>query len=142
MIFERKINYYETDKMGIVHHSNYIRYLEEARCYMLEKIGMPYKQIEAEGILIPVLGVSCEYKFPAKFEDIIVIDVKFKKYNGIRMEMQYTIKNKETEQLIMNAETRHCFTDINMKPIQLKKVKPEWNEKFSAECIKILSTNV
>lgn len=130
MKFERKINYYETDKMGIVHHSNYVRYLEEARCYVLDKIGMPYKDIENAGILIPVLGVNCEYKYPAKFEDTIVIDVQFKKYNGIRMEMKYTITDKETKKLIMNAETKHCFTDENMKPIQLKKVKPDWNEKF------------
>lgn len=130
MKFERKINYYETDKMGIVHHSNYVRYLEEARCYMLDKMGMPYKDIEEAGILIPVLGINCEYKYPAKFEDTIVIEVQFKKYNGIRMEMKYTVTNKETGHLIMNAETKHCFTDENMKPIQLKKVKPDWNEKF------------
>ncbi len=130
MIFERRINYYETDKMGIVHHSNYIRFLEEARCYMLDAMGMPYKEIEAAGILIPTLAVSCEYKFPAKFDDIIVIDTQFKKYNGIRLEMEYKITNKETGHIVMNAETKHCFTDLNLKPIQLKKVKPEWNEIY------------
>ena len=61
-IFERKINYYETDRMGVVHHSNYIRFLEEARCDWLEKAGMPFSVLEENGITIPVLGVNCTYK--------------------------------------------------------------------------------
>ena len=61
-IFERKINYYETDKMGIVHHSNYIRFFEEARCRLLEDSGLPYDLMEAKGIMSPVLGVYCQYK--------------------------------------------------------------------------------
>ena len=60
--FQRKINYYETDRMGVVHHSNYIRYLEEARCYFLENIGIPFEVLEENGITIPVLGVNCTYK--------------------------------------------------------------------------------
>ena len=53
--FERKANYYETDQMGIVHHSNYIRWFEEARLEMLRAMGLPYKKMEDNGILIPVL---------------------------------------------------------------------------------------
>ena len=66
-IFERKINYYETDKMGIVHHSNYIRFLEEARCKMLEQFEMPYSSFESNGIMIPVLGVNCSFKHHVPF---------------------------------------------------------------------------
>lgn len=69
--FERKINYYETDKMGVVHHSNYIRYLEEARCFWLEKEGIPFSLLEENGITIPVLGVDCVYKYHVTFNDII-----------------------------------------------------------------------
>ena len=60
--YERKINYYETDRMGVVHHSNYIRFLEEARCYLLEKIDMPFAMLEENGVTIPVLGVNVTYK--------------------------------------------------------------------------------
>ena len=56
--FERKINYYETDRMGVVHHSNYIRFLEEARCDWLESIDMPFDVLEANGVTIPVSS-SC-----------------------------------------------------------------------------------
>ena len=58
-IYERKINYYETDRMGVVHHSNYIRYLEEARTEWLEVLNMPFDLLEKNEITIPVLGVNC-----------------------------------------------------------------------------------
>ena len=61
-IFERTVNYYETDKMGITHHSNYVRFLEEARCEFLKTIKLPYEALEAKEIMIPVLGVNCSYK--------------------------------------------------------------------------------
>ena len=130
MIYERKINYYETDAMQIVHHSNYIRFMEESRTYVLAKIGLPYSKMEEQGVLIPVLGVNCQYKHPARYEDIILIDVKVKEYTGIRITMEYEIKNKETEELISIGESNHCFTDINLKPISLKKTRPDMHEMF------------
>ena len=69
--YERRINYYETDRMGIVHHSNYIRFLEEARCQMLDKAKMPYSSFEENGIMIPVLGVTCNFKHHVTFDDIL-----------------------------------------------------------------------
>jgi acyl-CoA thioester hydrolase len=60
--YERKTNYYETDQMAIIHHSNYVRYLEEAKLYYMEQFGLPYSYVEEQGILIPVLGVSVEYE--------------------------------------------------------------------------------
>lgn len=128
MKYERSINYYETDAMGIVHHSNYIRFLEEARCFFLDKIGIPYKKIEDEGLMIPVLEVNCKYKHPARYADTIVIDVKMCELKGVKMIIDYTITNKNTGDLILEAQTKHCFTDSNLKPIILKKVKPEINE--------------
>jgi acyl-CoA thioester hydrolase len=73
MIYERKINYYETDKMGIVHHSNYIRFFEEARCDLLDVCDLPYNLMEEKGIMSPVLGVSCRYKQHVTFGDSIEV---------------------------------------------------------------------
>ncbi len=122
MIFERRINYYETDSMKVVHHSNYIRFLEEARIKFMDCIGLPYSKMEDTGIMIPVLEVNCTYKHPAKFDDIIEIDVRIKEYTGVKINMQYEIKNKTTGLLVLLGETKHCFTNLNMKPISLKKV--------------------
>ena len=128
MIYERKINYYETDAMQIVHHSNYIRYMEESRTNALARIGLPYSKMEEEGVLIPVLSVNCEYKRPARYEDIILVDVKVKEYTGVKIIMEYEITNKDTGALIFTGESKHCFTDVNLKPISLKKARPDMHE--------------
>ena len=129
-IFERKINYYETDRMGIVHHSNYIRFLEEARCAFLENIDMPYSLLENLGILIPVLGVQCDFKHHVTFNDTILINVSIKSFNGVRLVMQYSVTEKNSGNLVLTGETKHCFTDSNLKPINLKKHFENVYEKF------------
>ena len=129
-IYERKINYYETDGMRIVHHSNYIRYLEEARCYWLEKYGMPYSTFEKEGINIPVLAVNCEYKHHVTFEDTILIKVFVKEYNAVRLTIGYDVRDKKTDKPVIIAETKHCFTDKNLRATNLKKHLPEFDKKF------------
>lgn len=130
MIFERKINYYETDKMGVVHHSNYIRFLEEARCCMLDEMGIPFSVLEENGITIPVLGVNVEYKNHVTFDDVIEIKLYTKEYNGVRLNMGYEVKNKKNGKIVLTGETKHCLTDKSLKPINLKKVNPEFSKKF------------
>ena len=132
MTFERKINYYETDRMGVVHHSNYIRYLEEARCFWLEQIGMPFSYLEENGITIPVLGINCTYKYHVTFEDIIQIHCFVKEYSGVRMIIGYEVKNKKTQKIVLLGESMHCFTNKDLKPMNLKKDAPEFSKKFQS----------
>lgn len=129
-IFERKINYYETDKMGVVHHSNYIRYMEEARCAWLDSIGMPFSLLEENGITIPVIGVNCKYKNHVTFDDIINIELQITEYTGVRMTIQYKIRDKQTEKLVLEGESKHCFTNKNLKPINLKKYAKNFSDIF------------
>ncbi len=129
--FERKINYYETDRMGIVHHSNYIRFMEEARCKMLDEFDFPYSSFEEQGVMIPVLGVNCNFKHHVTFNDTIIIKPFVKEFNGVRLTMGYTITNKETGDIVLTGETMHCFTDMNLKPIRLQKKIPEYYEKYN-----------
>ena len=89
--YGRKIQYYETDRMGIVHHSNYIRWMEEARIDALAQIGIPYDKIEAAGILIPVLEASCEYRISFRFGEEFSIRVLPDRFSGIKMSMKYEI---------------------------------------------------
>ena len=93
-VFERNINYYETDKMGVVHHSNYIRYLEEARCKWLKDIDLPFEVLEENGITIPVLEVSCKYIHPLTFGDTVKIMPYVKKYSGVTMIIGYNLENQ------------------------------------------------
>lgn len=132
IVFERKINYYETDKMGVVHHSNYIRYLEESRCFWLENLEMPFSLLEENGITIPVLGVNCDYKYHVTFGDTILINPFLKEYNGVRMTVGYDVIDKKNGKTLIIAETKHCFTDKNLKPINLKKYAPNFSKKFES----------
>ena len=129
-VFERKINYYETDKMGVVHHSNYIRFFEEARCALLEKAELPYDLMEEKGIMSPVLGVSCKYKQHVTFGDIIEIHTYIKEFSGVKFTVGYEIYNKKTNALCVSGESNHCFTDSNLKPLNLKKHFNDVYEKF------------
>lgn len=130
--FERKINYYETDRMGVVHHSNYVRFLEEARCFWLNELEMPFEVLEKHGITIPVLGVNLEYKHHVTFADTIEIYTFMKEYNGVRMKVGYEVKDKKTGNLVLTGETKHCFTNQELRPINLKKYAPEFSEKFQS----------
>lgn len=129
-IFEREINYYETDRMGIVHHSNYIRFLEEARCKMLDEHTMPYTFFEENGIMIPVLSVNGSFKHHVTFGDTILIKPFVKDFNGVRFTVSYIITDKKTGELVFKGETKHCFTDSSLRPIRLQKRFPEIYDKF------------
>lgn len=128
--YERRINYYETDKMGIVHHSNYIRFLEEARCYMLDEMGIPYSYLEEQKIMIPVLGVNCSFKQHVTFDNIIIIEPCIKDFNGVRLTVGYNVTNKGNGNIVLTGETKHCFTDTSLRPIRLQKSFPDIYDKF------------
>lgn len=131
-IFERKINYYETDKMSVVHHSNYIRFLEEARCAWMESVGLPFSVLEENGITIPVLGVMCEYKYHVTFSDVIIIRLFAKEYSGVRLTIGYEVTDKKTGKKVLLGETKHCFTNKELRPINLKKYNKEFSDKFES----------
>ena len=88
-IYEHKTQYYETDQMGIVHHSNYIRWFEEARVDLMDQAGLGYKKMEEAGIISPVLSVEAEYKSMVHFGDVVAIEASLEEYNGIRMTVSY-----------------------------------------------------
>ena len=126
----REINYYETDKMGIVHHSNYIRFLEEARCRWMKELGLPMEKLEELGYTIPMLEVNCKYLYPVTSGDIISIKPSISEYNGVRMTVSYEVKNINTENEIIKATTKHCFTNKELRPINMKKCNEQVHKLF------------
>ena len=130
LIYKRIINYYETDKMGIVHHSNYIRYLEESRCKWIDMLEIPIQYFEKLNIMIPVLEISCKYKTAMTVGDIITIKPILIQYNGVRFTMSYEVLNERTNQIIIEAYTKHCFTNNKLCPINIKKHDEHINEIF------------
>ena len=130
-VYERKAHYYETDQMGIVHHSNYIRWFEEARIAYMEFIGLPYAAIEAKKILIPVLSASCDYKNYVRFDEWVNIVPRVTYFNGIRMTIEYDITRKDNAKICAVGKTTHCFTTPAMQPLSLKKADKEMYDIFS-----------
>lgn len=126
--YEHKVQYYETDQMRIVHHSNYIRWFEEARTGIFEKIGAGYNRMENIGILSPVLEVSAKYRSMTRYAEVVQIQMKVKAYNGIRISLEYVICDKESGEVKCTGESRHCFIDREGKLVCLSKAWPEGDE--------------
>lgn len=127
-----KVQYYETDKMGITHHSNYIRWMEEARINFLDQIGYGYAKLERDGIISPVIGVECRYRQPTTFDDQIEIAVKVQEFKGVRLCIAYTMTNCATGAEVLTGTTTHCFTDSTGKPVILKRSFPEFDAALRA----------
>ena len=131
-MYQHKVQYYETDQMGIVHHSNYIRWFEEARIDFLEKMGMGYHEMEAAGILSPVLSVEAKYLRMVYFGDTVTIQTTIKEYNGIKLTVSYEVLNDKTGMVHCSGVTKHCFINKEGKPLSLKQACPEFHNLFAA----------
>lgn len=118
-MYVHQVQYYETDKMGIVHHSNYIRWMEEARVDFLDRIGYGYDKLEEDGIISPVISVNCNYRKSTKFHDKIFIDVAVRKFDGIKLLIEYRMHN-EQEELVFEGESAHCFLDSDGRLVRIK----------------------
>ncbi len=126
-IYYHKVQYYETDKMGITHHSNYIRWMEEARVWFLDLIGYSFDRIEKEGLVSPVVSVNGEYKKTTTFSDTVAIEVKVASFNGIKLVLDYTMKNEDGA-LVFKGNSVHCFLNEKGMPVRLHKEKPQLYE--------------
>lgn len=129
-IFKRRINYYETDKMQVVHHSNYIRYLEECRMDLMRQMHLDYEKMEDCGIMIPVLRVECNYRVSVRFGECICIVPKIERFHGVKFDISYRIYSEDLTVVHNEAASSHCFVDFDFKPVRLKRDFPEIYEKM------------
>lgn len=121
-VYRHKINYYETDRMGVTHHSNYIRFMEEARVDWLDQFGFGFDKIEAENVFSPVISVTCDYKRPTTFKDVIDIEVNIGKITEMKFEFVYTMR--VGGKVVCTAQSSHCFIENN-RPVAISKRLPE-----------------
>ncbi|MGB1127905.1 MAG: acyl-CoA thioesterase [Opitutales bacterium] len=126
-----RVRYAETDRMDVVHHSNYLIWFEAARIQMLDEIGLPYREIEANGFFIPVLSATLDYKKPALFDDRIEVHLYMREKPRARFQFEYEVyKGKER---LATGQTAHGFMDKNGKGIRppedfLKRIETAWTE--------------
>ena len=119
--YSRRINYYETDMMSIVHHSNYIRFFEEALCDFMEQIGCDVRALEDKGVSIAVVDAYAKYIIPLKFDDKVYITTKLTKMSAAKMEFEYEIRFADTDILTTVGKTSHCCVNRSNKPMPIKK---------------------
>ena len=129
MIYTHKVQYYETDKQGITHHSNYIRIMEEARVHALEQIGSSYQNMEQDGIYSPVIAVSCEYKSPTTFADLIQVDITVAELSQLKAKFAYTMTSNG--KIVCQATSLHCFLNSEGRPLVIADRFPEFYKALS-----------
>ena len=129
--YRHTVQYYETDKMGIVHHANYIRWMEEARVDFLRQIGWPFQQLEAMGILSPVMYVDCRYRASTLFPETVEIKVWIEKFHGVRLVIGYEMRKPDGSVACL-AHSEHCFTDRDGHILRMQKAYPAIYDAFAA----------
>ena len=120
--YYHEVKYYECDGMGITHHSNYIRFMEEARVDWMDQLGYGFDRMEAEGVVSPVVSVDCRYQVPTKFKDIIEISVTVDHLSELKISFAYTMKVSGC--IVCTATSTHCFLE-NGRPVALADRFPE-----------------
>ncbi|WP_298238880.1 thioesterase family protein [uncultured Algibacter sp.] len=106
-----RVRYGETDQMGVVYHGNYPLYLEMGRIELLRKMGVSYKKMEENGIMLPVVSLSLNYKKSAGYDDVINVKTQLKKRPTVRIEFDYEITN-EAGEILTTASTTLVFIDM------------------------------
>ena len=117
-MYQHYVQYYETDKMGVTHHSNYIRFMEEARVEFFKGIGLDYFEFEKKGFISPVVGLNnIRYKRPSTAGDTLDIDVAIKEIGTVTFTIQYIMKNKNV--VVFTGESEHCLLGKDGKIVPL-----------------------
>ncbi|RKE95061.1 acyl-CoA thioesterase [Ichthyenterobacterium magnum] len=107
-----RIRYGETDQMGIVYHGNYVQYFEIGRTEWLRKMGLSYKEMENQGIMLPVISLLINYKKSARYDDLIKVKTQLKKMPSARIEFDYEITN-ENDEILTTGNSVLVFMDVN-----------------------------
>lgn len=134
--FKRKVRYYETDRMGVVHHSNYLRILEDARMDWMDDNIMKYSELEKMGVIVPAISATGNFKGFLHFDEHFSVVMKLVEYTGVRMKFSYEIYSDDTGKLCYDGETSHFFSSDALKtgkdymPISIKHKFPEIHEKM------------
>ena len=110
--FSVRVRYAETDQMGVVYHGNYAQYFEMGRVEWLRNMGVSYKWMEGNGIMLPVVSLTMNYKKPARYDDVLTVKTIFKSQTSVKIEFDYEIYNDKSE-LLTTGYSMLVF--VNMK---------------------------
>jgi acyl-CoA thioester hydrolase len=117
-----RVRYAETDQMGVVYHGNYAQYFEMGRVEWLRNLGLSYSVMEKQGVMLPVVSLSMNYKKPARYDDLLTVRTIFKKQESVKIEFDYEIYNEDGK-LLTTGNSVLVFVDMKTgRPV----VPPEY----------------
>jgi acyl-CoA thioester hydrolase len=123
---ELTVRYAETDQMAIVHHSNYYVYFEAAREDFIKGAGFEYRDMEEQGVMMPLVETQCRYIEGAKYADVLLIETSFAELSPVKVALQYAVIRKADGKVLAKGKTVQAFVDKeNFKIVNLKKKFPE-----------------
>ncbi|KXG78567.1 putative esterase [Fervidicola ferrireducens] len=118
------VRYAETDQMGIVYHANYYVWFEVGRTEFFKSAGLPYWEIEKQGVFLPVIEGFCRYRRSARFGDTVIVKTKVQDMKPTRLKLTYEVFRQHDGTLLAEGYTEHAFVDKDGRPLNLKKSHP------------------
>jgi acyl-CoA thioester hydrolase len=113
-----RIIYGDTDTMGVAYHANYLRCFEMGRNELFRHLGLPYREVESRGLMLPVAEVKCKYVSPARYDDVIVINTSLNTGFRAGLQFDYTITNQDGSITHTTGYTRHAFVNTDGKVVR------------------------
>jgi acyl-CoA thioester hydrolase len=114
-----RVRYAETDKMGVVYYSNYLIWFEIGRTDWLRATGWTYREIEADGIQLPVIEAHCEYRQGARYDDEVEIKTRAKKLSPVRIQFDYEVSRRVDAAVLAKGHTVHATVDRDGRPVRM-----------------------
>lgn len=117
-----RVRYQETDQMGIVYHTNYVNWMEWGRTELIREAGMPYQDIEARGLLLPIVNLEVNFKTSAKYDDLITIHTCIQQATSLRVAFAYRIQRGD--EVLVTGTSEHVWLNASYRPVRLEKQDP------------------
>jgi acyl-CoA thioester hydrolase len=111
--------YADTDAMGIVYHTNYIRWFEIGRTELLRDMGIVYSEMETSGFNLPLTEVYCHYNLPAHYDELVLVETEIAYFKWVSIKFAYVIWDEKRENLLTEGYTVHACTDRNGKVVRI-----------------------
>lgn len=125
-----QVRYSETDQMGIVYHANYFIWFEVGRTALIEELGFSYADMEADGIVSPVIDIHASFKKPVTYGGKARIQTWIESYDGLRVVYGYNIYNDKGALCVTGDSTHICVRKEDFRPVLIKRTHPKWHEVY------------
>lgn len=128
-----RVRYQETDQMGVVYHANYLVWFEIGRTHWIRSMDITYKDLEAKGLLLPVIDAHLRYRYPARYDETVVVRTRLQKMRSSGMTFEYEVVRERENDVLVTGETKHVWLDRDRwKPVRFEKKAPDIAERLNA----------